>query len=125
MERPSTEPAAPPPISLEYLKPDLACVTLRGEHDLNSKEALLAALSTASKARRVLVDLSDCTFIDSTVIATLILGSQDTAERGGLLVIVLPTQATSTRRIIEITQLGAIIPIHDSSAAAIASIPEA
>jgi anti-anti-sigma factor len=125
MERLSTEPAALPPIGVEYLQSDLACVTLRGEHDLNSKEALLAAFATAGNARRVLVDLSDCTFIDSTVIATLVFGSKDAERRGAVLAIVLPPQATSIRRITTITNLDTVVPIHDSSASAIASFSEA
>jgi anti-anti-sigma factor len=47
-----------------------AVVALFGEHDLATAEAVRVAL--APLCGRVLVDLTDCSFIDSTIISILI-----------------------------------------------------
>ena len=52
-------------IGIEFCPPCIALIRLRGEHDLNSKRALTEALATASAQLKILVDLSECTFIDS------------------------------------------------------------
>jgi anti-anti-sigma factor len=62
-------------------------------------------------ASRVLVDLSDCTFIDSTVIATLLTAMRDAVAGGDRFAIVLPPQASSVQRIVAITKLDEVSPL--------------
>jgi hypothetical protein len=46
----------------------VALVTMRGEHDLSSRTVLARALQLAAAHSNVVVDLSECSFIDSMVI---------------------------------------------------------
>src|SRR3954453_21902111 len=64
---PAGDPA-PRTVSLERHSPAVAIVTLRGEHDLATRAEINAALARAGGEADVLVDLSDCSFIDSSVI---------------------------------------------------------
>ena len=45
----------------------IAVVKMRGEHDLSTHPMLSRALERAAAHSNVVVDLSDCTFIDSTI----------------------------------------------------------
>jgi anti-anti-sigma factor len=47
-------------------------VTLRGEHDVRMQRRLLEELSRTTYVPHLIVDLTHCTFIDSTIIATLL-----------------------------------------------------
>jgi anti-anti-sigma factor len=114
--------AAVPAAEVEFRPPGIAFVALRGEHDLSSKQCLTDALAAASAKRDVLVDFSDCTFMDSSVIAALFRAGQKLNERGGRLELVIPKSATTIRRVADVTLLAAILPIHESRDAAITRI---
>ena len=104
---------------MEFEPHGIAFVALHGEHDLSSKQCLADALATASAKRDVLVDFSDCTFMDSSVIAALFRAGQKVNERGGRLELVIPESATTIVRVADVTLLAAILPIHESREAAI------
>jgi anti-anti-sigma factor len=70
-----------------------ATVVLMGDHDLATAEAVRVAL--APLYGRVLVDLSDCSFIDSTVIGLLIEKSQDLTRDGYALELLVDGSGTS------------------------------
>ena len=53
-----------------------------GELDMFSVGYLQAALAGVAKASRVLVDLSDVSFVDSAVLRCLALSAQERAARG-------------------------------------------
>ena len=58
------------------------------EHDLATREAVRVAL--ASRCGNLLVDLSECSFIGSTVIGTIVEAAQRLARDGYRLELVLP-----------------------------------
>jgi anti-anti-sigma factor len=89
-----------------------AIVTLRGEHDLTTRGHLAAVLAKAGEHPRVLVDLSECTFVDSSVISALVVAHTHVVQRDGRLEVVVPTGASTARRIVELTRLGEIMPIQ-------------
>ena len=103
-------------------QPGIAVVALFGEHDLSGKQRLSEALASASVRLDVLVDLSACTFIDSSVIGTLFAARSQLAERGGRLELVIPPEATVVRRVAELTMLGSLLTIHESLAAGYAGL---
>ena len=69
-----------------------AIVGLSGECDLTTRDALADALRRASDqpGTVVLVDLSECSFIDSTVIGAIALSHKALAEQGRRLELVIP-----------------------------------
>ena len=93
----------------------LALVALAGELDLHTastfKEALLQA--TDIGPRRVVVDLSEVTFIDSTALGVLIGGAARLQAADGMLDIVCPSD--KIRRIFKISGLSHVFAIYDSS----------
>lgn len=73
------------------------------EHDRSTSEAVRVAL--ARLRGHVLVDLSDCTFIDSKVIGTIIAASQALARDRSRLELVLPPPGSRVRRTLEVIGL--------------------
>jgi anti-anti-sigma factor len=87
-----------------------ALVSLHGEHDLATSGALAEALRPL--LGDVLVDLSDCSFIDSTVIGSLIAAFQELEREGYTLSLVVPPENENLTRVLEIVRIGELIPIH-------------
>ncbi len=92
-----------------------ARVVVAGEVDLSTADRLREALrSELDSARPVLVDLEDCTFIDSVGLSVLVEAAQRAQGSDGAgLGIVAPSAAV--RRLIELTQLHSLIPVFDST----------
>jgi anti-anti-sigma factor len=95
---------------------------MRGEHDLDSQPAVMLALAVARDHGNVLVDLSGCTFIDSSIINAILLASNRLRRRAGVLELVIGPSAHGVRRVLEITRVEAMLPAHPTYAAGIASI---
>jgi anti-anti-sigma factor len=91
-----------------------AVVSLGGEHDLGTAIELELALSTITGD--VLVDLSACTFVDSTILGVILTRFQDLKELGCRLELVAPAHGTSVERIIEIVGVKGLVTVHDGSA---------
>jgi anti-anti-sigma factor len=87
-----------------------AVVSLCGEHDLATAVDIQDALQ--SIWGDVLVDLTDCQFIDSTVISVLIRDDQTRQREGQRLELLLPAENTTICRTLEITGLRATLKIH-------------
>jgi anti-anti-sigma factor len=79
-------------------------VSLHGEHDLASSETLRAAL--APLLGDLVVDLSDCTFMDSTVIAVLLGKCYDLRDEGRRLELVLPPENAAISRVVDVVGCG-------------------
>jgi anti-anti-sigma factor len=90
-----------------------AIVALRGEHDLATSPEIHAALTPI--AGHVLVDLSQCSFMDSAVIGALLGKYQDLQRDGHRLELVVPQSNTAVRRTIELVAIGNLITVHDEA----------
>ena len=107
-------------VEVEIRSRDAAIVTLRGEQDLSAKPEVANALTLASQSRNVLVDLSACTFIDSSVISALLRASNALHRQGGLLELVIPAGThRAIRNVFELMGLQRVLPIHETTAQAI------
>jgi anti-anti-sigma factor len=96
-------------------------VTLRGEHDLSTKPELATAL-VASNCPGVLVDLSDASFIDSSVINALLTAAARLRNAGGALELIIPPGAHPLRNVFRLMSLPTLLPVHGSREAALASL---
>jgi anti-anti-sigma factor len=114
--------AAQPTTEIEIHAPTTCIVTLRGEHDASSSEAVSMALTLARSYANVLVDLAGCQFVDSSVINALLLASKRAHEQGGAVALVVPTGTTAVRRTLEIANVQMAMPFHATRAQAIESI---
>lgn len=77
------------------------CVSVRGDVDLSNAKELATVMASAATTGPVVVDLSPCTFIDSTGLAVFV--KHERNHRGNLVIVAPPTQRSL--RIFEITGL--------------------
>jgi len=105
--------------------PSVAIVPLVGEHDLSRYESLRVSLARASiRAPNVIVDLSQCTFIDCTVIRLLLDAQSVVGRDEGDFGVVLPAGPNAVTRIAELVQLSQRAPTYSSVEEAIESSNE-
>jgi anti-anti-sigma factor len=99
------------------LEDGLHVIAVRGELDLSTAADLEAPLddAIATGDASVLIDLTECEFIDSTGIALIVRAWQRldrNAEGDGEGRVVIASQNDQVRRVLEITGLELSIPIH-------------
>ena len=102
-------------------------IELGGEVDLYTapefKERMVELIESGKK--RIVVDLSQATFIDSTTLGVLVGGVKRLRPAGGSLALVCTDE--NITKIFEITGLDRVVPIHasrDDALAAVASAAE-
>jgi anti-anti-sigma factor len=101
---------------------DIAVVALIGEHDLGQYERLKAALARAAvRAPKVVVDLSECAFIDSTTIALLLHSQAVLSEASGSFALVIDPEPGPVSRLAELVHLDQMLTVHPSLERAITS----
>jgi anti-anti-sigma factor len=120
MSRPQWQRPGPPPVPLRHVRKDVlvqlleistrqyerhAVVALRGELDLAGAGQLRARLRTACEENegRVVLELSELAFVDSTGLAILVEYHEKTRVAGGRLTLVAPQPAVV--RVLRITGL--------------------
>jgi anti-anti-sigma factor len=113
---------APAPVELAFHRLGVAIVTLRGDHDARCKQALRDAMEGTANQLNVIVDLTECTFLDSSVVGTLMAAGRGLEARGGTLSLVIPPKAASLQRTAKLSGLAEALPLHASRGAAIASV---
>jgi anti-sigma B factor antagonist len=101
---------------------DVAVVVAGGEIDLYGAPELSDALSTTAQERRVVVDLTAVSFLDSTALGVVVGAIRELRQRGGDARVVLPRG--SARRIFELTTLDQVLPLEESRARALAALTE-
>jgi anti-anti-sigma factor len=114
--------SAQPTTEIEIHSAAACIVTLRGEHDASTSEAVTMALTLARGYSNLLVDLAGCHFVDSSVINALLLAAKRAREGGGAVELVVPTNATAVRRTLEIANVQMVLPFHATRAEGIESI---
>ena len=97
-------------------------ISLGGEVDLYTapefKERMVQVIEDGKK--RVVVDLSEATFIDSTTLGVLVGGVKRLRPSGGSLALVCTDQ--NIQKIFEITGLDRVFPIHASREEALSDV---
>jgi anti-anti-sigma factor len=113
---------ASPVVEVAFHRLGVAIVTVRGGQDLDRGQALSDAMAAAGPQLNVLVDLSECSFMDSSEIAVLLAAADDLRERGGALALIIPAKATPVQRTAKLSGLSEAMSIHATRSAAIASV---
>ena len=85
-------------------------VALYGEHDLTSKPQIRAAL--APLQGEVLVDLSDCEFIDCSVIGVVVGKFRDLKREGHRLEL-LVADGSFVARVLDLVGMDEVLTVHD------------
>jgi anti-sigma B factor antagonist len=99
---------------------DAYVVRLGGELDLYNAPQIREALTQVSvdPPQRIVVDLSEVEFIDSTALGALIEARASLPNRRGLL---LAAPNIETRRALQVSGLDRHLPVHDSVGDALAA----
>jgi anti-anti-sigma factor len=92
--------------------PYVALIDLCGEHDLATAEAVRVSL--APHRGNVLVNLSQCDFIDSTVIGVVICKAQELESEGYRLELVVPAEALNVSRVFATIRMADLLTIHEA-----------
>ncbi len=111
-------------MSVSDLSDGIQAIAVRGELDLSTAPDLERPLEEVLKggAGPVLVDLSECEFIDSTGIALIVRAHQRLDTNGGERTLVVCSYNDQVRRVLDITGLDRSIPVHRTRDEALASI---
>lgn len=108
-------------VRVDMLSPALAMVSLIGRHDLGRSQALRDAFASVAECPDVVVDLTHCSFIDSTAIHIFVLARAITHTHGGCFTLVVPPEQIAVARVVELTRLGDLVAVHSSQQSALAS----
>ena len=94
-----------PDFQVRWLRPGTAVIELFGEHDLSCKETLRDLFSRLVQETELLVvDLSQATFVDSTVLNALVRAQRKAEQRGCRLRLQLGSAAI-VRKVFEVSGL--------------------
>jgi anti-anti-sigma factor len=115
----------PGPVTIEVVSAQAAVVTLGGDHDVASRAAIADAFAVASSGRNLLVDLSECSFIDSTIIKLLLQTMRSLEENDARLELVIDGDARGhVARVAELMGISDVIPTHPTRAEGILSLSD-
>lgn len=114
---------APFEVKVGDLQDGVRTISVRGELDLSTAPDLERPLEeTLADEGSVLIDLSECEFIDSTGIALIVRAWQRLTSDGDSRSLALCSQNDQVRRVLEITGLELSIPVHLTADEAISAI---
>ncbi|MGL6279100.1 MAG: STAS domain-containing protein [Gaiella sp.] len=101
---------------------DVSVVAVAGQADLHTAPELRSALAEVvdGGARRVLVDLSETTFLDSMTLGVLLGALKRLQAVSGRIAVACPDE--HIRRVFEITSLEAVLDVHATTDAAFRAI---
>jgi anti-anti-sigma factor len=121
---------APFEVKVGDLEHGVRTISVRGELDLSTAPDLEGPLEQALESGEgsVLIDLTECEFIDSTGIALIVRAWQRLDGGEDSRNLVLCSQNEQVRRVLEITGLELSIPVHltrDEALAALTAQPPA
>jgi anti-anti-sigma factor len=105
--------------------PGCVVISLRGDHDLATKPQLVAALTPlrSHPAGSVVIDLRQCTFLDSTIIGAILTARGPDASQEPLVSVVLPDDSSYVCRALSVVGLRGLMPAHLSIEAALEAAP--
>jgi anti-sigma B factor antagonist len=108
----------------EELKGGIRAITVRGELDMNTAPELERAMEAAldGDGASIMLDLSECEFIDSTGIALIVRAWQKLEGDGGSGRLVLCCINHQVRRLLKITGVESSIDLHEGREAALAAL---
>ena len=93
----------------------LTVVRIDGEHDLSTAPTVRSQLQRLiDEGDPVVVDLTGATFVDSSILGTVLQAQRDADEAGVGFAVAHGGGADAVERVLEITGLRADLPIHRS-----------
>ena len=99
-------------VTVESAPDGSAVVHVSGELDLAAAPRFEEAVWSIRDAPGVVIDLTGCTFLDSSGVRILVKAARETSERGARLDLVAADPAVL--RVLEITSVETMAPVHAS-----------
>ncbi len=99
-------------VTVEATPDGSAVVHVRGELDLSSAPQFEEAVWAIRDAPGVVIDLTSCTFLDSSGVRILAQAAREASDRGARLDLVAADPAVV--RVLEITSVDTMAPVHAS-----------
>lgn len=97
-------------IAIEEAPGGTSVVQVDGELDMATAGALETALQQVGAAKDTVLDLTACTFLDSSAVRVLVASARATEEAGGSLALVASSPAIV--RVLEISAVDTMVPLH-------------
>jgi anti-sigma B factor antagonist len=94
-----------------------AVLRIEGELDMATAPELEEALLEAGFEQRLVIDLTGCTFLDSSAVRMLVASARDSDAAGGSLALVTPD--AGILRVLQISGVDTMLPVHDTLDAAL------
>jgi anti-sigma B factor antagonist len=97
---------------------------LAGEVDMSHEDELRAELRAAveADAKGIVVDLTECEFIDSSAIRALLLSREEKTPNGGTQTLAVAASSDQILRILSVMGLDQVIPIEPTVEEAAAAL---
>ncbi len=92
-------------------------IRVAGELDLSTIAAFDAEIQDSLRASHVIIELSECTFLDSSALRSLVHANRAANDVESRLAIVAPSQPA--RRVLDVSGLDRVIPVFDTIAEAV------
>jgi anti-sigma B factor antagonist len=110
-------------VALELARPELAIASFNGESDQYDAEVFRRAVAGVGRPVSILIDLTRATFIDSTVAGVILEALRDAEATHVGLGVVLPGEGGhAVRRLLQVTGLDRLLPVYETSDAALAAM---
>ena len=94
-------------------------VRVNGDFDLSTVASFDSEVEQSLSGDHLVIELADCTFIDSSALRALVRAQKRIAQGGGSLAIVAPSQPA--RRVLEVASLDRFVPVFGTLAEALTS----
>jgi anti-sigma B factor antagonist len=111
-------PESPLTLSTE-MADGVSVIHVAGDLDLSTVGAFDAELEHALASEHLVIELGQCTFIDSSALRALVRAQRLVTRAGGELALVAPSQPA--RRVLEIATLDRFVPVFGSLGEAVTS----
>jgi anti-sigma B factor antagonist len=99
-------------VTVEPLAGGGTVVQIEGDLDLATSSGLSEALAGTDSSSRIVIDLSECTFLDSSALRVLVAAARTTQEAGGEIALVAKDAAIL--RVLEIAAVDTLLPVHET-----------
>jgi anti-anti-sigma factor len=104
-------------VALSELPGGGAVVQVEGDLDMGTASKLEDALVGAGFGQRLVIDLTGCSFLDSSAVRVLVSAVRDSDAAGGSLALVAPDPGIL--RVLEISAVDTMLPVHATLDAAL------
>ncbi len=94
-------------------------MALEGDHDLSTRPLIFEALAGVGPRANLIIDLTGCTFVDSTIISAILGAGQVTTPSEQTVSLVLPDDTSYVYRALSVLGMQDLVPVHGSIEAAL------